>query len=244
MQHRQACWWEFIILPIPNNLPTTNGAVQEADHLLSYAGSAIGPGALRPVLDMEETSASLPPSAMTDWVLAFLQEVANNRGLGATPIIYCESSYAATQFDSRLAGNTLWVLASGGDPLTNNPSSTGVFTNWAFWQYNTSGSAGGITPIDLDVCHDDFVPLSSYLVPTPAGIFSILSATLDGGGFHVTFTNVPGTHFTLVSTTNLSTISSNWTVVGGCTEVSPGEFQVTDMQATNLPQEFYRVRSP
>ena len=37
----------------PENLTAMNGAVQEADHLLSDAGDAIGPGKLRPVLDIE-----------------------------------------------------------------------------------------------------------------------------------------------------------------------------------------------
>ena len=32
--------------------------------------------------------------------------------------------------------------------------------------------------------------------------------------------------------------------LGGATEVSPGQFQVTDPQATNAPRRFYRVRSP
>jgi GH25 family lysozyme M1 (1,4-beta-N-acetylmuramidase)/N-acetylneuraminic acid mutarotase len=235
----------------PENRPTTNGAVQEADHLLSYAGSAIGPGRLRPVLDIETGNGTLTPSEMSDWVLAFSQEVVSNRGAGATPIVYCTQPYANNNFDTRVAGNALWLQASGGgDPTYSSPPSngftnaTGVFTNWAFWQYNISGSAGGISPIDLDVCHDDFAPLSSYLIPAPAGTFPIQSATLEDSGFHVAFTNVPGTHFTLVSATNVTTALSNWTVAGACLEVSPGEFQITDMQATNSPRRFYRVRSP
>ncbi|HVM49064.1 MAG TPA: kelch repeat-containing protein, partial [Candidatus Acidoferrum sp.] len=227
----------------PENRPTTNGAVQEADHFLNYAGSFIGPGRLRPVLDMEETSSNLPPATMTDWVLAFLQEVASNRGAGATPIIYCTSGYAATQFDSRLAGNALWVSAGGGSPTNGSPSSTGVFTNWAFWQYDV-GSAGGISPIDLDVCHDEFEPLTSYLIPMPAPGWHITSAVADVGGFHVSFTNVPGTRFTLIASTNVVTPLSNWTVLGAAAESPPGQFLFTDPQATNLPQRYYRIRWP
>jgi hypothetical protein len=37
---------------------------------------------------------------------------------------------------------------------------------------------------------------------------------------------------------------SNWTVLGGVTEISPGVFQFTDASATNSPQRFYDVRSP
>jgi GH25 family lysozyme M1 (1,4-beta-N-acetylmuramidase) len=228
----------------PENRPTTNGAVMEADNFLSYSGSAIGPGRLRPILDMEETSTNLPPSAMTDWALAFMQEVVNNRGTGAQPIIYCLTGFAQTQFDNRLASNLVWISTGSGNPTNGSPGSAGVFTNWAFWQYNYSGSAGGISPIDLDVCHDDFAPLSSYLIPSAAAGFSLQSATLDGSGFHVSFTNVPGTHFTLVASTNAATALSNWTVVAGSTEVSPGQFQLLDSGATNLSRRFYRVRSP
>ena len=39
---------------------TTNGAVQEADYLLGIAGNFIGPGYLRPVLDLETGSGSIP----------------------------------------------------------------------------------------------------------------------------------------------------------------------------------------
>jgi hypothetical protein len=49
----------------PENRPTHGGAVQEADHLLSYAGSAIAPGRLPPVLDLENKAAKLTTSALT-----------------------------------------------------------------------------------------------------------------------------------------------------------------------------------
>jgi hypothetical protein len=78
----------------------------------------------------------------------------------------------------------------------------------------------------------------------PAAGFKLGGATLDQGGFHLSFTNVPGTHFTLVSTTNVSLALSNWIVTGMANEVSPGQFQITDSGATNLPRKFYRVRSP
>jgi GH25 family lysozyme M1 (1,4-beta-N-acetylmuramidase) len=236
----------------PENRPTTNGAVQEADHLLGYAGSAIGPGMLRPVLDIETGYGTLTPSQMSDWVLAFSQEIVNHRGAGAAPIVYCVQFYANNAFDTRLAGNTLWLQANnnGGDPTFAGPptngfaSATGIFTNWAFWQYNMSGSAGGVSPIDLDVSHDDLYPLASYVMPTPAANFTIQRATLNHSGFYLSFTNVSGTHFSLLSTTNIFTPLANWSIVGGFTEILPGQFQIVDTSATNVPAQFYRVTSP
>jgi hypothetical protein len=34
----------------------------------------------------------------------------------------------------------------------------------------------------------------------------------------------------------------NWTALGGAAEVTPGQFQFHDLQATNGPRRFYRIR--
>ena len=68
--------------------------------------------------------------------------------------------------------------------------------------------------------------------------------TLTDGSFQFAFTNTPGALFGVLSTTNPALPLSNWTVLGGATEVSPGQFQFTDPQERNNPHLFYRVRSP
>jgi hypothetical protein len=67
---------------------------------------------------------------------------------------------------------------------------------------------------------------------------------LPGGAFQFTFANTLGVSFTALGTTNLSLPLSDWTALGGVTEVSPGQFQFTDPQATNSSQRFYLIRSP
>jgi hypothetical protein len=67
---------------------------------------------------------------------------------------------------------------------------------------------------------------------------------LVGGAFQFSFTNMPGADFTALASTNLTSPSSNWIALGAPTEVSPGQFQFTDPQATNAMRRFYRVRSP
>jgi hypothetical protein len=42
----------------------------------------------------------------------------------------------------------------------------------------------------------------------------------------------------------MSLAFTNWTALGGVTEISPGQFQFTDPQATNNPRRFYNVRAP
>lgn len=155
----------------PELRPTTNGAIQEADYLLTYAGNYIGPGYLRPVLDVEFNAGTLSTADLTDWVIAFANEIITHRGIGAAPIIYCNQTFANNEFDSRLAGYDLWLRTitaidvSTNEPPPGFPDPTGVFNNWSFWQYSDTGNSGGITPLDLNVCHDEFKQLDTFLIP-------------------------------------------------------------------------------
>ncbi|HEX5223254.1 MAG TPA: GH25 family lysozyme [Verrucomicrobiae bacterium] len=238
----------------PENRPTTNGAILEASNMVVYAGSAIGPGRLRPVIDLEGSAATLSTAALTDWVIAFSNEIIARRGPGAAPIIYCNQTFANNELDNRVAGYDLWLrtVGSGADPAVDDPpgagfaDATGVFDNWSFWQYSASGSSGGISPLDLDVCHEEYKPLASFLITnvplTPIQLTG-LSLTANGA-FQFSFTNAPGAWFTVLATTNVATPLSNWTVLGPTTETAPGQFQFSDAQITNHSQRYYRVQSP
>src|SRR5690348_12965408 len=59
----------------PDNRPTVTGAVQEADQFVNVAGSAMNPGNLRPAIDVQRGAGILTPDGLTDWVLAFANEV-------------------------------------------------------------------------------------------------------------------------------------------------------------------------
>ncbi len=238
----------------PENRPTTNGAILEASNMVVYAGSAIGVGRLRPVLDLEGSAANLSTTALTDWVIAFCNEIIARRGPAAAPIIYVTQTFANNELDSRLANYDLWLrtVGSGANPAVDDPpgqgfaDATGVFNDWSFWQYSATGSSGGISPLDLDVCHEEFKPLASYVITNVVQSPVQLSGMTVGpnGGFQFSFSNAPGALFTVLATTNVALSLSNWEVVGGVTEISPGLFQFTDPQATNHAQRFYRVRWP
>ena len=144
------------------NRPTPSGAVQEADHLLAYAGSAISPGHLRPALDVEGSALNLTPTALSAWVVAFCNEIVAHRGVGATPIIYTSS---LGSFTSAVSPYDVWIATGGSNPQTGNPPSS-PFADWAVWQYNI-GSAGGISPIDLDVLHNESNTLAQLTIPAP-----------------------------------------------------------------------------
>jgi hypothetical protein len=78
--------------------------------------------------------------------------------------------------------------------------------------------------------------------PVPFHVASPLR--LSNGSVQFGFTNNPGGSFSVLATSNLTLTASNWVVLGTVTEVSPGNYQFTDAQATNSAWRFYRVRSP
>jgi hypothetical protein len=67
--------------------------------------------------------------------------------------------------------------------------------------------------------------------------------TTLSGTFQFAFTDNPGLAFKALGTTNASLPLANWTISGAVTEVSPGQYQFSDPQATNGGQWFYRIRS-
>ena len=66
---------------------------------------------------------------------------------------------------------------------------------------------------------------------------------LPGGAFQFSFTNISGANFNVFGTSDPSQPFTNWTWLGGVTEVSPGQFQFTDPQGSNQ-ERFYRVSAP
>ena len=88
-----------------------------------------------------------------------------------------------------------------------------------------------------------FMADNMTVTPMPPIILANLTK-LTNGAFQFTFTNLTNWPFTVWGTTNLSLPFSNWATLTGLTETPPGQYQFTDLQATNLPQRFYRVTSP
>jgi len=60
----------------------------------------------------------------------------------------------------------------------------------------------------------------------------------------LSFTNLIGAPFSVLSSPDPSSPLSNWTRVGPATEFSPGQFQFFDTPATLDARRFYRVTSP
>ena len=79
--------------------------------------------------------------------------------------------------------------------------------------------------------------------PTNPPVILQAPVWLTNGAVRLGFTNNPGVPFTVISTTNVSTPSSNWTVIGVPVEISPGQYQFTETNPTTA-ERFYRVRGP
>lgn len=113
---------------------------------------------------------------------------------------------------------------------------------WLVWSINDPTGSGQGYGIDN---------LSFYATSTnlPAAITmpKLAGVTFTGGvGSQFSFSDVPGASadFTVWGTTNLGLPFSQWQNLGHPTEVLFGNYRFNDAQATNKPQQFYRVTSP
>lgn len=105
--------------------------------------------------------------------------------------------------------------------------------------------AGGEGPLSYEE-EDALTSAEIYYPGTGTATPLVLNnaAKLSSGAFQIGFSNAPGASFTALATTNLALPFSNWTTLGSVTQISYGQYQFTDPQATNMPKRFYRVSSP
>ena len=126
-------------------------------------------------------------------------------------------------------------LAAGASPVSVNSTLSSLSAGTLYhFQVVAANSVGLVNGNDLT-----FTTLAQAI---PATLQQ--PVMLTNGVFQFSFTNYPGTTFSVLSSTTLSLELSNWIVLGSAQEVSPGQFQFTDLQATNHLQRFYTVRSP
>lgn len=104
----------------------------------------------------------------------------------------------------------------------------------SFDAFISSGKKGVLSFADLTAL-DVIGYKLNYSLPQLAG-------TKSGTNFILNFTNTPGTTYTVLATTNLALIFSNWPTLGTSTDSVPGQFFFTDKQAGTNKLRFYRVR--
>ena len=91
-----------------------------------------------------------------------------------------------------------------------------------------------------------FMADNMAVTPAPQPIVLKQPTIRGNGAFQFSFTYLPYSSCTVWSTTNLALAPTNWNMLGTVTENPPGSgaYKFTDLQATNLPRNFYRVSSP
>jgi len=147
-----------------------NTGREEAEYFLSVAGDYLKSGYLRPVLDLE-VRGSLGQTALSAWVLEWMQTVENQSGVA--PLIYTNLNYVNNYLTNAVTDNDLWIAywTIGCDPtVTYTIPPTGKWSDWAFWQYCVApaGTVPGITtPIDLDIFNGIEDGLTEYDAASP-----------------------------------------------------------------------------
>ncbi|WP_292489682.1 GH25 family lysozyme [Methanoculleus sp. 10] len=138
-----------------------NSATDEANYFVDIAGDYISQGYLRPALDLEYGDDSLGKEALSEWVKTWVSTV--HAKTGVYPIIYVNPNYATNYLNRDINQNDLWIAHWKYDPSLS--PDTGIWTNWAFWQYSDKGQVSGIEgTVDLDVFNGDQSLLQNYII--------------------------------------------------------------------------------
>src|SRR5262249_32258305 len=130
------------------------------------------------------------------------------------------TNYVLLGSATRISG--AWQLA--GITLPTRPT---------FWLRATGRASGG-----EDNGSSGLIESVSYL-PRPLYLANV--TRLGRGAFQFAWSDPDNLNFTVLAATNMP--SSNWTVLGPATRVGSA-YQMTDLDATNYPRRFYKLRWP
>ena len=139
-------------------------------------------------------------------------------------------------------------------PDTANLSGSFTPTSDQSW-LTITGTNGGVVSFSFTAnttaaSRTAHITLLGQTIPVTQGAAPVTPPNLTGltilgnGAFQFGFTNNQEASFTVLTTTNLTLPLTNWTVFGTLTNNGSGQYQFTDLTATNGGQRFYRVSSP
>lgn len=149
---------------------TATNATVEANYFDSYAGPYFKSGYLYPALDLEEGCGTLSASQLSQWVVQWMNTVEGyiqaHEGQSIAPILYMDTNYATNCVDSSVTAYPLWVADYWNTCATSPSPGTGIFSTYAFWQWCSSNTVGGIpgTSVDQDLFNGNIAQLQSGYV--------------------------------------------------------------------------------
>ena len=200
----------------------------EADHFLSVVG-AILPGDLPPMLDVEVTDSQSMAVIVANLsaCAARLQAVT-----GRVPVIYTSPSFWTGSVGSTAFSDfPLWIANWG----VTCPGMPVGWTNWAIWQYSSTGTVGGITgAVDLDKFNGTTSDLLAFVQEPSLSIASTGAdqATISWSTF--------AQDFVLQQNSDLG--STNWVNVTNTPTVANNQQQV--ILTTSDANSFFRLAHP
>ncbi len=134
---------------------------------------------------------------------------------------------------ARMNLNTPFAPTSDQSWLTITGTANGVVS------YSFTANTGSPRTAHIGLLGESIPVTQSVLTVTPPQLTAQL---LGNNTFQFTFTNTPGTSFTVLATTNLTLPLTNWVNLGTVSNISPGMYQFTS-PLTNS-QEFYQITWP
>jgi hypothetical protein len=142
------------------------------------------------------------------------------------------TDYPLVQLRSIESGQTTFLLATNWSKKS--------FTSLPVWNFPPGETLATVFVNGIQSTSS----VVNIAVPIPIATTLANPRLSPDGALQFTFTNTPGAMLGVLASTNLALPSTNWTPLSGVTEISPGEFEFTDLQATNHAQRFYRVFAP
>ena len=170
-------------------------------------------------------------NAIKELPYAFVDPTAKLEGLAAgsdvLPVVLPATANLLTPFAP--TSDQSWLTITG---VTN-----GV-VNFAF-----STNMGPARTAHINLLNQ-VISITQGLIGTPPNLTGV--QTLGNGVIQLSFTNISGSSFTVLATTNVALPLNLWSNLGAAVEspAGSGQFQFTDPQATNNTQRYYRVRTP
>ncbi|MEO8761236.1 MAG: GH25 family lysozyme [Bacteroidia bacterium] len=146
--------------------PGTSGAIAEANHFLSVAGSYITTCQMPPVLDYEvNASGTYTWAQQAAWIQTWCNTVQS--ATGVTPIIYSGNSIAQNLGSYLSSQYKLWyAYYYNSYTYTTPPPSTyyGTWGSYKIWQYSDQGTVSGISGgVDMDIFNGTMSDLTALM---------------------------------------------------------------------------------